>query len=85
MAIGKPIKKAKITEIDECIIDDKKFSNLDEKKKFSYENKVKAGSIQNIVLSKTLQTTVKARGITKKTIINMIGILNKKLLLGFMK
>jgi hypothetical protein len=46
---------------------------------------VKAGSIQNIVLSKTLQTTVKAKGITKKTIINMIGILNKKLLFEFMK
>ena len=67
-------KKAQTTEIEECIIEDKKFSNLEEKKKFSYENKVKTGSIQNIVLSKTLQTTVKARGITKKTIINMIGI-----------
>jgi hypothetical protein len=85
IAIGKPIKKAHTTEIEECIIEDKKFSNLEEKKKFSYENKVKAGSIQNIVLSKTLQTTVKARGITKKTIINMIGILNIKLLLCVIK
>jgi len=46
---------------------------------------MKAGSIQNIVLSKTLQTTVKAKGITKKTIMKMTGILNKKLFLEIMK
>jgi len=35
IAIGNPIKKAQITDIDECIIEDKKFSNIEEKKKFS--------------------------------------------------
>jgi len=46
---------------------------------------VKAGSLQYIVLAKTLQTTAKARGMTKKTILKMIGILNKKLFLEIMK
>ena len=35
IAIGNPIKKAQTTEIDEWNIEERKFSNLDEKKKFS--------------------------------------------------
>jgi hypothetical protein len=35
IAIGNPIKNAHTTDIDECNIEEIKFSNLDEKKKFS--------------------------------------------------
>ena len=35
IAIGKPIKKAQTTDIEEWNIEERKFSNLDEKKKFS--------------------------------------------------
>ena len=35
IAIGKPIKKAQTTDIDEWNIEDRKFSSLEEKKKFS--------------------------------------------------
>jgi hypothetical protein len=33
--MGNPIKNAHTTDIDECNIEEIKFSNLDEKKKFS--------------------------------------------------